>query len=131
MIMAAIGSALIGYWMEGAILIFIFGISGALETYAMNKSKKEITALMGMQPQEAWRIEEDGATVLVPVTELKINDRVLIKPGEQVPTDGVVSEGETTINEAAITGESLLVLKIPEKKCLREPLTVVAQLKYG
>lgn len=116
MIMAAIGSALIGYWMEGAILIFIFGISGALETYAMNKSKKEITALMGMQPQEAWRIEEDGATVLVPVTELKINDRVLIKPGEQVPTDGVVSEGETTINEAAITGESLLVLKIPGKE---------------
>lgn len=116
MIMAAIGSALIGYWMEGAILIFIFGISGALETYAMNKSKKEITALMGMQPQEAWRIEEDGATVLVPVTELKINDRVLIKPGEQVPTDGVVSEGETTINEAAITGESLPVLKIPGKE---------------
>lgn len=116
MIMAAIGSALIGYWMEGAILIFIFGISGALETYAMNKSKKEITALMGMQPQEAWRIEEDGATVLVPVTELKINDRVLIKPGEQVPTDGVVSEGETTINEAAITGESLPVLKTPGKE---------------
>lgn len=116
MIMAAIGSALIGYWMEGAILIFIFGISGALETYAMNKSKKEITALMGMQPQEAWRIEEDGATVLVPVTELNINDRVLIKPGEQVPTDGVVSEGETTINEAAITGESLPVLKTPGKE---------------
>lgn len=116
MIMAAIGSALIGYWMEGAILIFIFGISGALETYAMNKSKKEITALMGMQPQEAWRIEEDGATVLIPVTELKINDRVLIKPGEQVPTDGVVSEGETTINEAAITGESLPVLKTPGKE---------------
>ena len=59
MILAAVGSAVIGYWMEGAILIFIFGLSGALETYTMNKSHKEISALMSLQPEEAVRILDD------------------------------------------------------------------------
>ena len=56
MILAAIGSAIIGYWTEGAILIFIFALSGALETYTMNKSHREISALMDLQPEEAMRI---------------------------------------------------------------------------
>ena len=60
MVFAAIGSALIGYWAEGAILIFIFALSGALETYTLNKSHKEISALMELQPEEAWLIQEDG-----------------------------------------------------------------------
>ena len=56
MILAAIGSAIIGYWTEGAILIFIFALSGALETYTMNKSHREISALMDLQPEEALRV---------------------------------------------------------------------------
>lgn len=56
MILAAVGSAIIGYWTEGAILIFIFAMSGALETYAMNKSHREISALMELQPEEAWLV---------------------------------------------------------------------------
>ena len=54
MVFAAIGSAIIGYWTEGAILIFIFALSGALETYTLNKSHKEISSLMELQPEEAW-----------------------------------------------------------------------------
>ena len=57
MILAAIGSSIIGYWTEGAILIFIFAVSGALETYTMNKSNKEISSLMELQPEEAWRLK--------------------------------------------------------------------------
>ena len=56
MVFAAIGSAVIGYWAEGAILIFIFAISGALETYTLNKSHKEISSLMELQPEVAWLI---------------------------------------------------------------------------
>lgn len=106
MIMAAIGSAIIGFWMEGAILIFIFAMSGALETYTMNKSHKEISALMEIQPEEAWRITPSG-TERVHVSELVVGDMILIKPGERVPSDGEIMKGSTTMDESAITGESM------------------------
>ncbi|WP_064094181.1 heavy metal translocating P-type ATPase [Rossellomorea aquimaris] len=110
MIFAAVGSAIIGYWTEGAILIFIFAVSGALETYTMNKSQKEISALMELQPEEAWLVT-NGGEKKVQVSTLDIGDQILIKPGERVPTDGVVIKGNTTIDEAAITGEAVPVTK--------------------
>jgi Zn2+/Cd2+-exporting ATPase len=110
MILAAIGSAIIGFWAEGAILIFIFALSGALETYTMNKSHKEIEALMGLQPDEAILIK-NGQEILVPVSELSVHDKIKIKPGERIPTDGEIIQGNTTVDEAAITGESMPVSK--------------------
>ncbi|XTP56760.1 heavy metal translocating P-type ATPase [Niallia sp. Krafla_26] len=110
MILAAIGSAIIGYWTEGAILIFIFSLSGALETYAMNKSTKEISSLMDLQPQEALLVT-NGVEKIVNVSDLKIGDLILIKPGERIPSDGKIVKGTTTIDEAAITGESIPVTK--------------------
>lgn len=110
MIFAAIGSAIIGYWTEGAMLIFIFAISGALETYTMNKSRKEISSLMELQPEEALRISS-GSEERVHVSELSIGDVIMIKPGERVPADGKIIKGQTTIDEAAITGESIPVSK--------------------
>lgn len=110
MIFAAIGSAIIGYWTEGAILIFIFAVSGALETYTMNKSHKEISSLMKLQPEEALIIN-NGIERRVSVSALKIGDEILIKPGERVPADGVIVHGQTSIDEAAITGESIPVSK--------------------
>ncbi len=111
MVFAAVGSAIIGYWTEGAILIFIFAVSGALETYTMNKSHKEISALMNLQPEKAWKITSDGTTELIPVADLSISDQIIIKPGERVPADGKILSGTTSIDEAAITGESLPVTK--------------------
>lgn len=111
MVLAAIGSAVIGYWAEGSILIFIFAVSGALETYTMNKSHKEISALMDLQPEEALRILPNGMEEKVPVSKLEIGDFILIKPGERVPSDGMITEGLTNLDEAAITGESLPVSK--------------------
>ncbi len=110
MILAAIGSAIIGYWTEGAILIFIFSLSGALETYTMNKSHKEISSLMDLQPEQALRIVAD-IEELVPVSSLKVGDLILIKPGERIPSDGEIVFGETAVDEAAITGESIPVSK--------------------
>lgn len=110
MILAAVGSAIIGYWTEGAILIFIFALSGALETYTMNKSHKEISALMDLQPEEALRIN-NGFEEKVAVSALAIGDLILVKPGERVPSDGVITEGKTNLDEAAITGESFPVSK--------------------
>ncbi|MGA9224956.1 MAG: HAD-IC family P-type ATPase, partial [Mesobacillus sp.] len=110
MIFAAIGSAIIGYWTEGAILIFIFAMSGALETYTMNKSHKEISSLMELQPEEALRIT-NGTEEKVHVSKLTIGDLILVKPGERIPSDGKVAKGQTTIDQAAITGESIPVSK--------------------
>ncbi|WP_019241926.1 MULTISPECIES: heavy metal translocating P-type ATPase [Bacillus] len=111
MILAALGSAIIGYWTEGAILIFIFALSGALETYTMNKSHKEISALMDLQPEEATVIDDNGNEMIKAVADLNIGDHILIKAGERVPSDGMIIKGTTNIDEAAITGESIPVGK--------------------
>ena len=111
MVLAAIGSAAIGYWTEGAILIFIFAVSGALETYAMNKSHREISALMNLQPEEAWLVRGGFEPMKVAVSTLKIGDHLLIKPGERVPADGIIFKGQSSIDEAAISGEPLPVAK--------------------
>ncbi|WP_040206341.1 heavy metal translocating P-type ATPase [Neobacillus jeddahensis] len=110
MIFAAVGSAIIGYWTEGAVLIFIFAVSGALETYTMNKSNKEISSLMKLQPEEALLLK-NGIEQRVAVSELLAGDHILIKPGERIPSDGIITKGQTNIDEAAITGESMPVSK--------------------
>lgn len=110
MIVAAIGAASIGHWWEGAVLIFIFSLSGALETYTMNKSQREISALMKLQPETALRVS-DGQTEEVHVSELKIGDQFLVRAGERIPADGNIVRGTTSVDEAAITGESM-----PEEK---------------
>ena len=110
MILAAAGSAAIGYWTEGAILIFIFAVSGALETYTMNKSQREISALMDIQPDTALLVR-DGVEEHVHISELTRGDIIIVKPGERVPADGLISKGYTTLDEAAITGESIPVSK--------------------
>ncbi|PEY42262.1 heavy metal translocating P-type ATPase [Bacillus cereus] len=106
MLFAAIGAAIIGYWAEGAILIFIFALSGAMESYTLSKSQKEISALLDLQPEEALRISH-GTEERIPVAQLEIDDIILIKPGELVPADGTIHSGETNIDEAAITGEPI------------------------
>ena len=111
MILAAIGSAIIGYWLEGAILIFIFAMSGALETYALNKNNDAISSLMKLQPEEAWLVRGGFAPIKIAANKLVKNDHILIKPGERIPADGFIIKGETTIDEAAITGESMPVSK--------------------
>lgn len=112
MILAAVGSAAIGYWTEGAILIFIFALSGALETYVTNKSMLEVSKLMALQPEEA-RLYENGQERMVPVQALRVGQTVVIKPGDRIPVDGTVTEGSTTVNQAAITGESVPAEKHP------------------
>ncbi|WP_416349171.1 heavy metal translocating P-type ATPase [Listeria seeligeri] len=111
MILAATGASIIGYWFEGAILIFIFSVSGALETYTTNKSKREITKLMAFQPESASRILPNGDIEEVAAKDLRMDDIVIVRPGESVPIDGVIVRGSTTLNEAAINGESVPAMK--------------------
>ncbi|NJO41879.1 MAG: heavy metal translocating P-type ATPase [Cyanobacteria bacterium RU_5_0] len=117
MIVAALGAAFLGLWrreyyliVDGAILILIFAISGALEGYAMQRTERSIRGLMSLTADTA-RVVVDGQERTLPVSDLRVGDRIRVKPGELIPTDAVIVEGETTLNEAAITGESLPVEK--------------------
>nr|WP_272039862.1 heavy metal translocating P-type ATPase [Paenibacillus sp. JJ-100] len=110
MIAASLGAATIGYWNEGAMLIFIFALSGALESYATERSHKDISSLLALKPETALRIE-DGQMHIVAIEDLKPGDLLLVKPGELIPADGVVYRGSSFINQSSITGESMPVDK--------------------
>ncbi|HEY9696034.1 MAG TPA: heavy metal translocating P-type ATPase [Trichocoleus sp.] len=118
MIVAALGAAILGLWrreyymiVDGAVLILIFAISGALEGYAMQRTERSIQGLMGLTTDTA-RVIRNGQERSIPISELEIGDQVLVKPGELVPTDGLVMEGFSTLNQASITGESIPVEKM-------------------
>lgn len=106
MTLAAVGACLISNWLEGAMLTFIFCLSGTLEEYTTNKSKKEITSLMNLKPTSALKLTADGTKQEVDVSELSPNDQVLVLKGAAVPIDGIILHGSTAIDESAISGES-------------------------
>jgi Cd2+/Zn2+-exporting ATPase len=112
MLVAAVGAASIGYWMEGALLIFIFALSGALERYSEQRSHRDLSALLSLQPQSAllWDGNEEKE---VPIHSLREGDHVLVKPGAQIPADGNVWEGASEVDQSTITGESVPVSKRP------------------
>jgi Cd2+/Zn2+-exporting ATPase len=117
MIVAAIGAASLGLWrreyhliIDGAILILIFAISGALEGYAMARTERSIRSLMSLTPDTA-RVLLQGKEEEIPISQLKVGDEIVVKPGELIPTDGIILSGYSTLNQAAITGESLPVEK--------------------
>ncbi len=105
--LAAIGAMMIGDFQEGALLIIIFAGAHFLEDYAEGKSKREITKLLKLNPTEARLILEDGSTKIVAVDSLKIGDKLQVNVGDQVATDGIVIEGNSSIDESSITGESI------------------------
>lgn len=110
MIAAALGAASIGYWNEGAMLIFIFALSGALESFASERSMKDISALIALRPETALKVDGDGIS-MVAVGELIVGDLLLVKPGEVIPADGIVQSGGSSVNQSTITGESIPVDK--------------------
>jgi Cd2+/Zn2+-exporting ATPase len=111
MVLAALGAASIGEWVEGATLLFLFSLSNTLQAYALDRSRNAIRALMDLRPAEATVRRPDGTDVVLPLEELKIGDIILVKPGERLPVDGTVISGSSSIDQAAITGESMPVHK--------------------
>src|SRR5690625_3795344 len=111
MTLAAIGAVIIGEYMEAALLILIFGGAHFLEHYAEDKSNKEISNLIKINPTTARRLKEDGKTEEVDVTDLKVGDKLSVLNGDQIPTDGVVISGSSSVDQSSITGESIPVEK--------------------
>lgn len=112
MSVAAIAATLLGAAEEGAMLVFLYSISEALEGYTEEKTRSAVRALMDLTPKMAL-VLRDMKEIEIPVEELAVGDVFMIKPGQSVPTDGTVMVGYSNINQAPVTGESVPVEKHP------------------
>ncbi len=112
MSVAAVAATLLGAAEEGAMLVFLYSISEAAEGYTEEKTRSAIRALMDLAPRLAL-IRREGHEFEIPVEELVVGDVFIVKPGQSIPTDGVVQVGTTNVNQAPVTGESVPVEKNP------------------
>ena len=125
MLVAATGAALLGEFAEGAFLLFLFSIGHALENYAMNRARNAISALAELAPETA-RVRRGGTEQDIPVADLQVGDVVIVRSNERLPADGVVLKGESSVNQAPITGESAPVDKRPVPDADNVPENVAA-----
>jgi len=108
MLVAVVGAMVLGEWGEGATVVFLFALAQLLEARAMERARGAIRALMDLTPAEALvRDAASGAFRRVPVDGIAVGDIVVVKPGEKIPLDGRVAAGESYVNQAPVTGESL------------------------
>ncbi|WP_047980492.1 heavy metal translocating P-type ATPase [Ornithinibacillus contaminans] len=112
MTIAIIGAAIIGEWAEGAVVVFLFAVSEALESYSIDKARQSIRSLMNIAPKRAT-IRRGNEIVEMDVEDVQIGDVLFIRPGQKIALDGEVVIGQSSINQAAITGESIPVHKQP------------------
>ena len=116
MVIAAIAAAAVDAALEGAVLLTLFSISTTLEHRAMGRARRAVEALMALRPDTALLRRADGTVEEIEVARLRPGDHVVLRPGARVPVDGVIRDGEGSIDEATITGESMPVHKIPGAK---------------
>lgn len=111
MVAAALGAAVVGEWHEGATLLFLFSLSNVLQAYAIDRSRNAIKSLLNLRPDDA-AVRRESEIVMVSIDTLRIGDVVVIRPGDRLPADGVVISGQSAVNQATITGESMPVQKV-------------------
>jgi Cd2+/Zn2+-exporting ATPase len=111
MLSVAIGAVGIGAWTEAVLLLFLFSAAGAMEEFAMDRTHREVSALLKSAPKQATLLPPEGGERQVPVEALAVGDRVRVRPGEAFPADGEVEKGRSACDESALTGESVPVAK--------------------
>jgi Zn2+/Cd2+-exporting ATPase len=107
---AAVGALLIGEYVEAASVMFLFAVAQLLETFSMERARNAIRSLMDLTPSLAT-VVRDGHEVRVRADAVAVGETVVVRPGEKIPVDGVVLTGRSAVDQAAITGESILVAK--------------------
>lgn len=111
MMVAVAGAVLIGEYFESATVSFLFAVSLALEAWSVSRARRAVMALMELAPVQARVIGADGNEELIAVEDVPVGAEIVIKPGEKVPLDAKITEGQTTVNQAPLTGESMPVEK--------------------
>ncbi|MCL4441729.1 MAG: cadmium-translocating P-type ATPase [Firmicutes bacterium] len=112
MTVAVLGAVAIGQWAEGAMVVFLFALGNYLQAYTIDKTRHSIRELMELSPREA-QVRRDGGVLTVPVEDVLPGDAVIVKPGQNIPVDGKVKWGNSSVNQAPITGESAPAEKGP------------------
>jgi Cd2+/Zn2+-exporting ATPase len=107
---ALIATIAIGEFRAAAIVVFIMAVAGALETYTLDKTRRSIRNLLDLTPKTAT-VRRNSEEVLVSVNDIQVEDIVVVRPGGRIPVDGIVVSGESCVNQAPITGESMPVEK--------------------
>jgi len=115
MTIAVIGAAFIGEWVEAAVVVFLFSLAQLLENYSLDRARRAIRSLMDLAPKKAL-VQRNGQEIEVDVATIRVGEQVVVRPGEKIPLDGVVRNGQSEVNQAPITGESMPVLKQPGDK---------------
>ncbi|MHB8778743.1 MAG: heavy metal translocating P-type ATPase [Anaerolineales bacterium] len=112
MVMAALGAAALGEFAEGALLLFLFSLGHALEERALDRARAAVRALADLAPKVAL-VRRNGKEQELPVESLQLDDLVIVRPGVRIPVDGVISNGNSGVDQASVTGESMPVDKAP------------------
>jgi Cd2+/Zn2+-exporting ATPase len=110
MLLAALGAGVIGYVKEAAVLMFLFSLSNTLEVYTMGRTRRALHALIRLRPARAL-VRRAGREIEIAAEDVRIGDRVIVKPGETIPVDGNVALGESLVDQSTLTGESVPVTK--------------------
>lgn len=111
MTIAVLGAIAIGEFLEGATVAFLFALSLALESWSVGRARRAIASLMSLTPDTARVIEADGSEATKRAGEVPVGAKVVVRPGDKFPLDGTIASGQTTVNQAPITGESMPVAK--------------------
>ena len=111
--LAILGALGLGQWDEAATVAFLYGLSESLEAMSLDRARRSIRALLELAPQMAERINADGAVEVVPASQVRRDDRVLVRAGDTIPVDGTVLVGRSNVDQKTITGESVAVLREP------------------
>ncbi|WP_028610883.1 heavy metal translocating P-type ATPase [Paenibacillus harenae] len=109
---AVLGAAAIGEWFEGATVVWLFALGNVLQSRSIEKTRNSIRSLIDLAPPEAW-VKRGQELIRRPVEEVSVGDVIVVKPGDKIPLDGEVISGESSVNQAPITGESIPVDKEP------------------
>ncbi|MFN3453579.1 MAG: heavy metal translocating P-type ATPase [Pseudobdellovibrio sp.] len=111
MTVAVIGAVAINEYLEAAAVVFLFSLSELLESLSVQRARKAIKDLLNVNPHQVIRVDENDKAHEVDVSEIKIGDKIRVKAGENIPLDGIVFKGTSSVNQAPLTGESLPVVK--------------------
>ena len=111
MVIAALAAAAVGAPAEGAVLLFLFSLSTTLEMLALGRARREVEALMALRPETALRKTAAGEIEEVAISELRVGDVLVVRPGAKIPVDGIIIDGDGHLDESTVTGESMPVRK--------------------
>ena len=130
MILAALGAAFVGEPFEGAMLLFLFSLSNTLQDFALDRTRNAIRALMKLRPNQA-EIYRGDRLVTLPIEQVRIGDRMLVKPGDRIALDGMVLDGSGSVDQASLTGESVPVYKQKGDPCFAGTINQDGSLEIG